>query len=205
MLVLIDESGDPGFKLARGSSSHFVVAMVIFDDFKAAEHAAQVITRARTRLNVKPEFKFTRSHDHVRDAFFAAVCPLPFRVRALVVDKTVIYSRFLRENTDCFYNFFVQTLMHNDNNALHGASIKIDGSGNREFKRNLQVYLRRQLPQGCVRKLRFVDSVNDDLIQLADMCAGAILRARRTDNRREDRWLAMLRDARRVKDLWDFR
>lgn len=37
MLVLIDESGDPGFKLVRGSSSHFVVAMVVFDDFTDAE------------------------------------------------------------------------------------------------------------------------------------------------------------------------
>ncbi len=29
MLVFIDESGDPGFKLAHGSSPVFVVAMVI--------------------------------------------------------------------------------------------------------------------------------------------------------------------------------
>ena len=30
MLVLIDESGDPGFKLTKGSTQHFVAAMVIF-------------------------------------------------------------------------------------------------------------------------------------------------------------------------------
>jgi hypothetical protein len=30
VLVFIDESGDPGFKLERGSSPVFVVAMVIF-------------------------------------------------------------------------------------------------------------------------------------------------------------------------------
>lgn len=205
MLVLIDESGDPGFKLVRGSSSHFIVAMVVFDDFAAAEHAAKVIAQTRARLRVKPEFKFSRSHDHVRDAFFGAVCGLPFRVRALVVDKGALYSTRLREDTDCFYNFFVQTLMRYDNATLREANVKIDGSGDRKFKRHLQTYLRRRLPRGRVRKLRFVDSAKDDLVQLADMCAGAILRARRADGKRNDRWLAMLHAARRVEDLWDFR
>jgi hypothetical protein len=36
MLVFIDESGDPGFKLDSGSSPVFVAAMVIFADRNAA-------------------------------------------------------------------------------------------------------------------------------------------------------------------------
>ncbi|MDP2952974.1 MAG: DUF3800 domain-containing protein [Chloroflexota bacterium] len=32
MLVFVDESGDPGLKLEQGSSTHFVVALVIFED-----------------------------------------------------------------------------------------------------------------------------------------------------------------------------
>ena len=32
MLVFIDDSGDPGFKLGKGSTSHFIIGMVIFDD-----------------------------------------------------------------------------------------------------------------------------------------------------------------------------
>lgn len=205
MLVLIDESGDPGFKLVRGSSSHFVVAMVIFDDFEKAEKAASVIAALRAKLRVKPEFKFTKSHNNVRDSFFEAVSPLDFRLRALIVNKQSLYSSNLREDTDCFYNFFVQTLIRNDNGTLANASVKIDGSGDREFKKQLQAYLRKQLPMGRVRKLRFVDSANDDLVQLADMCAGAILRARRSDEKQNDRWLVMLKRARRVEDLWDFR
>ncbi len=33
MLVLIDESGCAGFKIAKGSTRHFVVAMVTFTDY----------------------------------------------------------------------------------------------------------------------------------------------------------------------------
>jgi len=32
MLVSLDDSGDPGFKLGKGSTPCFVIAVVIFDD-----------------------------------------------------------------------------------------------------------------------------------------------------------------------------
>lgn len=37
MLVFLDDSGDPGFKLDRGSSAFFVIACVIFEDKLDAE------------------------------------------------------------------------------------------------------------------------------------------------------------------------
>ena len=37
MLVFIDESGDPGFKVEKGSTPVFAVAMVIFANGHAAE------------------------------------------------------------------------------------------------------------------------------------------------------------------------
>lgn len=39
MLVLIDESGCAGFKLKKGSSPYFVVAMVVFKNLLEAEKA----------------------------------------------------------------------------------------------------------------------------------------------------------------------
>lgn len=32
MLIFIDKSGDTGFKLNDGSTDHFVIVLVIFDD-----------------------------------------------------------------------------------------------------------------------------------------------------------------------------
>lgn len=205
MLVLIDESGDPGFKIVRGSTPIFVMAMVIFSDLKEAERASDSIARARDRLRVKPEFKFTKSHDNVRDGFFEAVCPCEFSVRALVVDKAAVYSEHLRDDTEAFYNYFVRLLLSNDNGALQGAKIKIDGSGDREFKQELNRYLRRQISADRVASMRFDDSRKNNLLQLADMCAGAVARARRKDGKRDTRWLDQLRAAQRIQDVWDFR
>ena len=42
MLVFIDESGDAGFKLDRGSTNVFAVAMVVFDDCPPSAPMAQI-------------------------------------------------------------------------------------------------------------------------------------------------------------------
>ncbi len=76
MLVFIDESGDPGFKVTKGSTSHFVLAMVIFRDHQAAVQASAAIQEAKVALRVKTEFKFNKCCDNVRDGFFQAVLPL---------------------------------------------------------------------------------------------------------------------------------
>lgn len=204
MLVFIDESGDPGFKLTRGSTSHFVMAMVIFDTNQDAENAAEVIKQAMTELNVKPEFKFSKSRDHVRNEFFKKVKSCNFRVRALVVDKSIIYSQNLRENDEKFYNYFVKQLINFDELKLNNASIKIDGSGDREFKNELLRYLRSQIRPNLTFKIKFVDSHKDFLIQLADMVAGAISRSYSNDVREADpTWRRLI--ATKIEDVWNFK
>ena len=204
MLVLIDESGDAGFKIAKGSTPYFVVAMVIFRDFKDAEAAGKTIEAAKTSLRIKPEFKFSKCSTQVRDGFFASVSHLRFTVRALVVEKDRIYSDHLRDNKEKFYNFFVQLLLKHDGGSLQGAKVKIDGSGDREFKRELERYLRKQMEHGKLASVRFAESHRDNLIQLADMVSGAIARSYRHDDRKDaDRWRKML--AGKIEDVWEFR
>lgn len=205
MLVLIDESGDPGFRIVQGSTSHFVVAMVIFDEFSEAERASAAIGNLRDQLRIKPEFKFTKAAHAVRNGFFEEISRFAFRIRAVVVDKGAVQSPHLRTATESFYNYFLRMLLQHDNGATQGARIKIDGSGDAEFKRELSAYLRRQLRDGQIAKFGFVDSRSDNLVQLADMCAGAILRAHRSDLRRNRSWLDTLRHAGRVEDIWQFR
>ncbi len=202
MLVLIDESGCSGFKFGRGSSSHFVVGMVIFNDFAEAEKTSAAIEEAKRTLRVKPEFRFSNCSDKVRDGFFRSVVPHNFRVRAIVIDKARIHSNYLRSTPDSFYNFFVQLLMKHDSGTLNGASVKIDGSGDREFKRALQVYLRQQIGPGKITKFRFADSKQDNLIQLADMVTGAIARSY-TNKANARHWRQMI--AGKIDDVWEFK
>jgi hypothetical protein len=140
----------------------------------------------------------------VKDGFFEAVAPCKFSVRAIVVDKSRIYSDNLRENKEQFYNFFVKSLLQHDNNALAGAKVKIDGSGDREFKRELAAYLKRESAAGKIISVKFAESHRNNLIQLADMVVGAIARSyREVDRNEHDRWRKML--CGKIQNVWDFK
>jgi hypothetical protein len=60
MLVFIDDSGDPGFKLEKGSSSHFVIACVIFQDELEALKVKVALKELKRSLKYPEnvEFKF---------------------------------------------------------------------------------------------------------------------------------------------------
>jgi hypothetical protein len=203
VLVFIDESGDPGFKVAKGSSLLFAAAMVIFESSSTAAETSNAIAELQSRLRIKPEFKFSNCRADVRDEFFRTVANRPFVVRAIVISKEVIYSSHLRSNKDDFYRYFVKSMVKHDGGWLQNAKVIIDGSGDRIFRQDLKTYLRRETPHGCIRDVRFKNSRNDPLVQLADMCVGAIARSYRRDRKDTDRWRRMLRG--RLNNVWDFR
>jgi hypothetical protein len=203
MLVFIDESGDPGFKLSKGSSATFTAALAAFRDPDQARAAHAAIEATAVRLRIRPEFKFSKCRPEVRDAFFETVRPFTFCVRAIVVQKKLIYSTHLRSRKEAFYSFFVKSMLKFDDGLLKTARIVIDGSGDRDFKREMGAYFRHQLGKGKVESIKFNDSVSDRLVQLADMCAGAIARSYKRERPDKDRWRDML--AAKIEKIWEFR
>lgn len=181
------------------------MAMVIFRDYEEAQRCAVAIRDCRQRLGSTREFHFNKCSDAWRDCFFESIKPFDFGVRAIVVDKKVIYSEHLKRTDDHFYNFFVKCLVSNQRGALKAARIKIDGSGSREFKNHLATYLRKHCERDVVASLKFIDSHRDDLVQMADMVAGAIARARQDKTKRANptRWRSFI--AKHIEDEWDFR
>ncbi len=200
MLVFIDESGCPGFKFTRGSDPVFGLGMVIFANGEDAISTEQTLFDLRMKLQHKTEFKFSKSTDKLRDAFFNAVAACPFTIRALIVRKESLHSQQLRTHVDSFYSYFVKVLMAHDNRTLSAARVRIDGRGSRDFQRSLGSYLRRELGER-LKDVRMSDSARDPLMQLADMCIGAITRAER-DRHDGERWKAMLSP--RIRDIWHF-
>jgi Protein of unknown function (DUF3800) len=203
MLVFIDESGDPGFKLARGSTAVFVAVLVAFKDVAQAQACQAAIDAVAVRLRIGGEFKFSGSRPEVRDAFFRAVLKFDFRVRAIVVKKERIYSAKLRSDKEAFYSFFVKSMLKFDDGLLKNATVVIDGSGDRSFKRELGSYLRRHLGAGRIKVIRFSNSASDRLVQLADMCTGAIARSYRADRTDATQWRKMLEP--KIDDVWPFK
>lgn len=204
MLVLIDESGCAGFQLNKGSSRYFTIAMVVFSDFLEAEKASYKITELKKTLRVNPEFKFSHSHPNVKNTFFTDICDYDFSVRAVVVEKEKIKSAYLKNKPDNFYNYFLKVLLEYDAGMLQNAVIKIDGRGTRGFVRNLKSYLRAQVNVRKIKKIKLVDSGQDNLIQLADMVVGAIAKAYSSNCKNERRWLEILQNRGKIDNIWQF-
>lgn len=147
MLVFIDDSGDPGFKLEKGSSRFFVIAMIIFDDELEAEKTAIAIKELKRYLKFPDgvEFKFSKSSKNTRTKFLQTINLYKFKIRSLVIDKSLIRSRELRMNKDSFYGYAIKTALKYSDDSILEAKVRIDGSGDRVFRRSFLSYLRKQL------------------------------------------------------------
>lgn len=207
MLVFIDDAGDPGFKLDKGSSAYFVIACIIFDDNLDAEETALRIKRYRRSLGWRDdhEFKFNKTSKIIRLGFLEIIKNCNFRVRAIVADKSAIRSPQLRSNKNKFYNYMIKEVLSKSDGSVRNASIRLDGHEDRAYKKAATTYFRQQAnPRGSVIKdMKFVNSKNDSLVQLADMVAGSLLRSTQPDKTDKDVYLAVVN--KRFEDIWYFK
>lgn len=180
MLVFLDDSGDPGFKVGQGSTKTFVIALVIFDDNLEAEETALKIKRLRRNLGKDDnfEFKFNKCRYDFRCQFLRTVANSGFRIRAIVMPKERIYeSSYLRQSKESFYNFAIKTVLKCHEGTIQDARLRMDSHGERKLRRELMAYLRREIGSGVIRDIKNRDSKRDVLIQLADMVAGSLRKA----------------------------
>ncbi len=207
MLVFIDDSGDPGFKLGKGSSKCFVITLVIFDDPLEAEKTSLAIKELRRKLKVSDyyEFKFNKMDKKFRENFIETIKHFKFRIRAIVVRKEVIYSQRLKSYKEDFYNYIIMQVLKQSKGVIKKAKLKFDKRGEKSLRNQLRSYLSRELDNknnNMFSDLKFADSKQNTLIQLADVVAGSI-HSYYTDKNKS--YLQIFEKAKRVEDIWDFK
>lgn len=207
MLVFIDDSGDPGFKMEKGSSPVFVIACVIFDDELEAEKTAVAIKEFRRRLKKSDnyEFKFNKANREFRIKFLEQIVHFKFRIRAIVFEKSKIKSSELKTSKQSFYNYAIKMVLKHNFGTIKEAKLRLDGHGDRIYKREVIRYLRHELnhrENRVFNKLQFVDSKTNVLIQLADMIAGSIHRKNQSDKTDAKIYYSVIK--KKIEDLWEF-
>jgi hypothetical protein len=183
MLVLIDESGDPGFKIASGSSEYFVVTLLAFTDINHAEAADRRISRLRQELRLADsfEFHFNKLNRRNRETFLRELSAHKFFYLSVVINKRKLVGPGFRHK-ESFYKYTCSLVFKNARRYLKNATVIIDGSGSREFRKQLSSYLRKrindQTSARCyIRKIKVEDSKKNNLLQLADVICGAVARS----------------------------
>lgn len=180
MLVFIDESGDTGLKIGQGSTKFFGIFMVVFYDHDEALACEQRIKLLRRELRHEEqfEFHFHSNSDRVRAAFLRAVLPYEFFYYGIVINKEKLFGEGFK-NKESFYKYACGLLFENAKDKLKEATVVIDDSGRELFKYQLASYLKRRINRHdhtCIKKVKMQDSKRNDLLQLADMVAGAVNR-----------------------------
>jgi hypothetical protein len=179
--IYVDETGDTGFKLHRGSSKIFSITMVIFNDPLEIEKTTRAVKRLQEQLKFTAgiEWKFSKTSRTHRIEFFKAIRDFKFEVRSVVMVKENIYGRKLKTHKDHFYNYSCKLVLQYALPHLEDAKIIFDKRGNREFYTSLRTYLRTKcnLDHTRIKEIKSKDSRKEIPLQMADMIAGAIGRS----------------------------
>jgi hypothetical protein len=182
MLVFIDESGDPGLRLGLGSSKYFIVTLVAFEDNDEALAADTRIELLKRELGfpVHFEFHFNKLKRLYRKAFLEALAPYNFFYFGIVINKAKLNGPGFHFK-ESFYKYACSLVFENAKPHLDNATVVIDGSGSREFRKQLSAYLRKRLRDvdsgSClIKKVKIQSSRSNNLLQLADMVCGAVAR-----------------------------
>lgn len=193
MIIAVDDSGDPGIKLGKGSSDFFLIAAVLFEDDLDAEEMSLKIKRLRKELGWKEdhEFKFRKLSPEYRKIFLKTVKNLNFEVVVFELDKTSIKDpRLYRNDASKLYNAVILETVKAFGEKVRSAHIYIDGEGGNDYRRKVRSYFRKNLPKQTMKELSYQDSKKNNLIQLADMIVGS---ARRVAERNEDEYIKIVR------------
>jgi hypothetical protein len=189
--IFIDDSGDPGFKGA--ASSHFVIACALFMDDLTAEEAALLMKKYRRSLGWPDhrEFKFAKTKKEYVKELLRQVSKLDFQISAIIVDK----SKVKPISTKNFYYHIISELL--TKLPLTNASIRIDGSSGTNHMRSAAASFRKNIKAAVnnhpLLDIRFVDSQENNLIQLADLIAGAIFRSTQTNKTDHAEYLKIIK------------
>jgi hypothetical protein len=183
MLVFVDESGDPGMKFKQGSSNLFIVTLIVFKDHGEAQTADDRIRLLRRELGFREafEFKFNKLNRVFRTAFLEAVRAVDFSYFSIVLKKGEIHGSEI-PNKQLFHQHACSLVFEIAKPHLADAVVVIDGSGSREFRRQLVTSLRQTINDAGtgvrhIRKVKVQDSHRNNLLQLADMVCGAVARS----------------------------
>lgn len=207
MLIFIDESGDSGLKIDKGSSRYFTVGLVLFEEVEEAISCDQRIQLLKREVGWREndEFHFKNNSDKIRVAFLKAVSPYNFFYYGIVINKNpkkLFGDGF--KNKSSFYKYACGLVFENAKEKMRDSIVVIDESGNLDFKNQLAKYLRGRLNKNdkLIKKIKMQRSESNNLLQLADYVAGAINRSVKNEKKKSDAYRKIIAHREIYVQIW---
>jgi hypothetical protein len=171
-----DESGDVSFAFDKGASRYFVVAAistVMPDDLRQS----LINFRNQARLAEEYEFKFNRvTTTTLRRRVFTLLAEQDFECWAVIADKTTLADTFrVMHGLDVYLYFVSELITLIPGFQREHATLILDEFGSsRQTRMELRRVLKARGVQPGFHQTRTARSRSEPLLQIADLCAGAI-------------------------------
>jgi len=207
MLVFIDESGDSGLKIDKGSSRYFTIGLVVFEDNAEAMACDQRIELLKEEIgwSKNEEFHFKRNPPKVREKFLRIVGTFNFFYYGVVINKDpkkLLGDSF--RNKESFYKYTCGLVFENAKEKLRNAIVVIDQSSNLDFEKRLVKYLRNKINKEdkIIKKVKMQRSNSNNLLQLADYVTSAINRSIQNKRKKSDYYRRLIAHREIYVQIW---
>lgn len=178
---------------------------VTFGDNEAATRCDRRIAELRRECFGERchEFHFSKCSDEHREKFLASISNQDFFYLAFVLNKAKLYGPGFAFKSP-FYKYTASLLFENAKPYLRDASVVIDASGEREFRLQLQKYLKKKVntDRQIIRKVKTENSHSNNLLQLADMVCGAVARSFRVEKPERQRFRKLIAHRELHLQMW---
>lgn len=179
-----DETGDLGFAFERGSSRYFAISLVLTNH---PDRISQETQRLRLTLGLsrKAEFRFHDVSNNFRSQFLTTIRPLPFMAYVLITDKTKLKGDWRKIDNPTLYALFLAELVKRiPQKLLERTILTLDQFGSAIAMKSTIRHELKQLDRQPFKRINMKRSQGNDLIQCADMVAGAVMRSWQQQDRR---------------------
>lgn len=147
---------------------------IVFADRSEAQSCDDAIAQLRHEMRwpAGREFKFNKLSPKQRIQFLSTIRPFEFCFYSFSLDKRRLWEGSLRRS-DRMYRKVIEWVCENAEGQLMNATIVADSTGPEAFATELDSYLKTRMKPGKVARIRMEASHSNNLLQLADMIAGA--------------------------------
>ena len=180
MYVFIDDSGDPGTALDRGSSRFFVLSAVCFDDSETADFVRHQLIQLKASFgwSQSQEFKSSKMKYQLIERVLLGIDFANVQVLAMFVDKRTLTA----ESKESFgLTTALAKYLESLAPSLSDAVVKFDGSGSAQHKRMLR-RIALDSAGGGAKSFSLQRSHGEPLMQLADLTAGVLRKGLESDS-----------------------
>ena len=181
MIIAIDESGDNGKKLWRGSSRWFILGAAIADESDTCGVVCKSVKQFISDYDMATELHFSQNTPETHEAFLQYMSSQDYLFACYAIDKRKLLAKrpwVLRSKLQ-LYNYALGALFSNIKMGMDSPTVIIDRNGPPWLTKSVNKYVlsnfgtRHKGDMHAIKDMYADDSAHQPMLQLADYVAGA--------------------------------